>query len=66
MLHLFKYHFVFGLAKISKPHQQRDFEHKFSADDREAYKSTPREETEITNKNLIKMEKTARFSTLII
>ena len=65
MLHLFKYHFVFGLAEILKP-RQRDFEQKFSADDREAYKSTPREETKITNEKSIVMEENRRVFILII
>ena len=40
---------------------QTDLERKFSADEREPYKGTVSEETEIEQKNSIKMEKTTGF-----
>ena len=51
--------------EIGSPRGQTDPEEKSSADDREVYKRTPREETAIENENTIRRKKTVRFSTLI-
>jgi hypothetical protein len=50
------------------PKGQRDLEREFSADEREAYKGTPSEETEKEKQNVIQRRKSAiksGFSTLI-
>ena len=59
---------IFYIGKRLSQNQtagQTDFVEKTSADERKAYKRTPREETALANKNELK-EENRRFSTLNI
>ena len=53
--------FSMVLPRFGSPLGQTDPEEKSSADDREVYKCTPREETAIENENLMSWKKTAGF-----